>query len=309
MQTASKLELAARLLPERLFSALMSVSKSERETMTELRLRRERFFSASLYGKEYFITDSGRLMNGCAEAVRVSAEDIEITFKNAFRGSVHSFPRELSQGFIACEGGSRAGFCGTAVIDPKSGEVTSVKGISSVNIRIAHEVTGCAEGLAQRVFGDCLASLIIASPPCGGKTTMLRDLSRILGQRYSVALIDERGELASCIDGSAGNDIGPKTDIFSGYPKAAAVETAVRVMSPDIIICDEIGSPGDLRALEYAVNSGVKLVCSCHASSIDELKKRPAAGKLIKQGIFDHAALLGTGSICGRVKTLYDLRE
>lgn len=307
MNEISKLELAGKLLSQRLKSALYAVTAGERATMTELRLRRGRYFSASLYGREYFITADGRLMNRPEDAVEVTDEDIDLAFKNAFRGSVHSFPREIAQGYITCEGGNRVGFCGTAVCAPQGG-ISSVKGISSVNIRIAREIKGCAAGIAERVFSDGAASLIIASPPCGGKTTMLRDLSRILSESYSVSLIDERGELAAVSEGKPCCDVGERTDVFSGYPKAEAVETAVRVMSPDIIICDEIGSSDDLRSLEYAVNSGSKIVCSCHASTYDELKKRPAAGKLIKQGIFDYAALLGKGSMCGRLKAFYDLK-
>ena len=72
-------------------------------------------------------------------------------------------------------------------------------------------------------------------------------------------------------------------------------------MSPQILICDEIGSSEDNEALQYALNSGVKLIASCHASSLDELKKRRYISKLIKDKAFDALAVLGTGTMCGRL--------
>ena len=216
MRERSKLSYAMALLPDRLKAAVLSAGQSEREKITELRLRRGRSLSAVLYGREYFLTYDGRFMNSFEGAVEVTAEDISQVFTRAFRGSVHSFPREMAQGYITCEGGNRVGFCGTAVSD-RVGEVTSVKDISSINIRIAREVIGCAEAIFDRAFSDGLASLVIASPPCGGKTTVLRDLCRLLGERRRVSIIDERGELASVYEGESQNDVGARSDIFDAY--------------------------------------------------------------------------------------------
>lgn len=309
MKEISKLKYTLELLSQKLRGAVESLPGTEKERITELRLRRGRYFSAVLYGREYFICSGGRLMNEPSQAYTVTEEDIKYTFSAAFKGSVHAYPREISQGFITVAGGSRVGFCGTAVCDTNGRELTTVKNISSVNIRIAREVIGCADQIYEKAFGGGAASLIIASPPCGGKTTVLRDLCRRLGQSFRVSVIDERGELACIHDGEAQNDIGSRCDIFDGYPKADAIMTAVRVLSPEMIVCDEIGSKADLSALEYAVNSGVKLVCTCHASSIDDLKKRQAAGRLIKERVFDSAAILGTGSMCGKLSAFYKLSE
>lgn len=306
MTEISKLEYAYELLPGRLLDVLAKVSAGEKEHITELRLRRERFFSAVLYGKEYFFTADGRLMVGTDEAVYVGAADIEFVFQKIFKGSVHAFPRELAGGYITCTGGNRAGFCGTAVTLDSC--ITSVKYISSINIRIAREVRGCSAQIFDKAFSQGRASLIVASPPCGGKTTVLRDLCRELSTRYKVSLIDERGEIAAVHEGETLCDVGARTDIFNGYPRLEAISAAVRAMSPDILICDEIGAKSDIQALEYAVSSGVNIVCSCHAPDIDELKKRPAAGRLIKSGVFDCAAILGTGAMCGKLISFYKLK-
>ncbi len=300
---------ACGLLCERLRGAVMSIPRTERGRITELRLRAGKFLSAVIYGREYFITFDGRLMNSPDEAVSVSPEEVRETFTAAFKGSVHAYPRELAQGWITAPGGSRVGFCGTAVCDPSGRELTSVRNISSVVIRLARQIPGCADRLYEQAFADGAASLIIASPPGGGKTTVLRELCRRLGERYRVSIADERGELA-CMDScTPQNDIGLRCDVLDGYPKSDAIVTAVRTLSPEIVVCDEIGSKEDLSALEYAVNSGVKLVCTCHAPDLESLKKRRAAGRLIKERVFDYAAVLGTGSMCGRLVSFGRLKE
>ena len=177
----------------------------------------------------------------------------------------------------------------------------SVKNISSLNIRIAREMLGSSDEIYAKCFSDKPMSLLIASPPSGGKTTVLRDLARKLGERWRVALIDERNEFAATVAGEPQNLIGAMTDVFNSYNKYEGIMMAVKVMSPQILICDEIGSSEDNEALQYALNSGVKLIASCHASSLDELKKRRYISKLIKDKAFDALAVLGTGTMCGRL--------
>ena len=298
---------ALELLPERLADIMSSVPPETAVRVCEIRLRKGRFLSAVISGREYFVDRHGGLSRSAEGAAEVTDSDIAFAFKTAFRGSVHSFPRELSEGFITCEGGNRVGFCGTASLAGENGQLV-VRDISSVNIRIAHEVKGCAEKLFDMAFGNGLVSLIISSPPCGGKTTVLRDLCRILGSTRKVSLIDERSEIAAVCKGTPRNDTGLFTDVFNSYPKAQAIMTAVRTMSPDIVICDEIGAEEDYAALSYAANSGAKLICTCHSPSFRDLMARPVAGRLIKSKIFDCAAILGTGDLCGKVVSFIDIK-
>lgn len=309
MTEKSKLSFALELLTPELRSAVIRLCDDERKKITELRLRRGRYFSASLYGREYYITSGGRLTDKADQAIKITGEAISFTFQKAFQDSVHSFPRELSQGYITCGGGNRTGFCGSAVCDPDTYGVTAVRDISSINIRIAREVINCALEIYETAFSGRVSSVIIASAPGGGKTTVLRDLCRLLGNRYRLSLIDERGEIACMTDGEPHCDVGAHTDVLSDYSKADGVMIAVKVMSPEILVLDEIGAEGDLGALQYALNSGVKLICTCHASDFNELKRRPAVGKLIEEKAFDYAAVLGSGLMCGRLTGFYSLKE
>ena len=183
----------------------------------------------------------------------------------------------------------------------------TVKHISSVNIRIAREVYGAGDDIYKKAFLNGPASLIIGGPPSCGKTTVLRDLCRLLGEKYRLSLIDERNEISASKNGTAQNLVGDMTDVFNSYNKLEGIMTAVKVMSPMILVCDEIGAKGDAAALEYAVNSGVKLIATCHAGNFDEMKKRPAISKLMKEKVFDYAAVLGTGSMCGQMISFYKL--
>ncbi len=301
----SKIDGVLGLLPDELSQSVRLVPELERYRIQEIRLRRDKFLSCTVFDKEYFIRADGKLVNTPEQAVKVSGDNIDTTMKRALQCSVHSYAKEISDGYMTVAGGCRIGFCGTAVLSrPVNYTVETVKNISSVNIRIAREVIGCADEIMRSVFATDLKSLLVIGVPSSGKTTVLRDICRSLGKKYRLSLIDERNEIAAVSDGRAYNDVGILTDIFTSYDKFDAIMTAVRVMSPNALVCDEIGSKEDMKALEYAVNSGVKLIATTHAPDYDSAKRRSGVSKLIKDKVFDYACVLGTGSLCGKVTRL-----
>ena len=216
-----------------------------------------------------------------------SAEEIAECFAEICRYSVYSFEAEIAQGYITLDGGHRVGICGTAVT--KDGKIASIKDISGLNIRIAHQMIGCADDLYQSVFSGKLRSLLLAGKPLSGKTTVLRDLARQLGARHRVVLIDSRGELSASVRGTPSFDIGLNTDALCGCEKSDGIMLALRSLSPEIIICDEIGN--DEAAIEQAMFCGVKLIASAHADSIDQLRKRPSTRGILP--FFERVAVLG----------------
>lgn len=247
----------------------------KRNELCELRLRMGRPATA--------VTISGRSI-ACSRPL--TKQDIEDCFGELCRYSVHSFRREIAEGYITLPEGHRAGFCGTAVI--RGDGIETLRDISSINLRLAKEIKGCGEALYHAVFEDRLRSLLIVGAPLSGKTTVLRDLTRLLGERHKVALIDSRNELAACHDGAPQLDVGLNTDVLSGYPKSEGMEIALRTLSPEVIICDEIGN--DFSAIEQCIHCGVKLIATAHASSLEELSKRRDIAGLI--GSFDCIAVL-----------------
>ena len=173
---------------------------------------------------------------------------------------------------------------------------------SGVNLRIAREVPGCADALVPLA---CAAQgLLLCGAPGSGKTTLLRDLTRQLcsgfaGRYYKAAVIDERGALSAMEQGVPQCDLGFTSDVLFGYPKAEGMEQAVRTLSPDFLICDEIASQEELQAVLYALGSGVRTIATVHAGSLRELAQRQIGRALLASGGFDWAVqLCGMDSPC-----------
>ena len=244
--------------------------------VTEIRLRAGR--------PAVFVNIFGE-MKACSEAF--SAEEIAECFAEICRYSVHSFQEEIAQGYVTLDGGHRVGICGTAV--KMGGRIEFIKDVSGLNIRIAREAPGCADEIFERFFSRGIRSVLIAGKPLCGKTTILRDLARRLGERRRVTIIDSRNEISASVHGNPTLDVGLNTDVLCGCEKSEGIMLSIRSMSPEIIICDEIAN--DEKAVEQALFCGVKIIASAHAGSISELQKRPQTRVLMPY--FDAAAVIG----------------
>lgn len=286
-------------LPPRLREAAGRLSPFAVTELQELRLRTCRPLSAVMRGKESFITPRGGVTSTAELGLTVSADEMEQCFKAVCDYSVHSFTRELSEGFITLRGGHRVGLCATAVY--RDGQFSGIHNIGSMNFRIACQRIGCADGLFGALFSDGLKSVLLAGPPLSAKTTVLRDLCRLLGMRWRLSLIDHRGELAAVCAGIPHNDVGVMTDVLDGYPKAYGIQTAVKVMSPQAVVCDEIGAQDEAREILDCLNSGVKFIATVHAGERSELFARAGIKALLEAGVFDLIVFLGSGKNIGRI--------
>lgn len=266
---------AVRLLPLKTAASLGEGF----ENAEEFRLRTGCMPTALISGREVPISD-------CP----VSCADIACVLEKATRASLHTVQQDMARGFISCGFGLRLGVCGTGIIS--GGSVTGLRDISSVSIRIPHEVRACGGKAAEKLYRSHDNTLII-SPPGGGKTTLLRECIRYLsasGVRVSVA--DERGELAAVYQGRPQFDIGSASDVMSDIPKAEAVMMLLRAMNPQLIVMDEISSPDDCAAIAAASGCGVRVIASAHAASTAELKSRAVYRALIDQGIFTASVII-----------------
>lgn len=289
-------------LCENLARRLMYVPDSVKRQTTEIRLRTGRPLMLTTLSEPAFLLDSGDITYRARSGVTlVEDADIQESFRKICGYSVHSYQNEIRSGFLTV-GGNRIGFCGTAVAE--EGRITAVRGISSLNVRIARQIDGAADPLISLIQREGLCGILIAGPPAAGKTTMLKDFVRRLcngsiGHYTRVAVIDERGEI-----GGAENDLGYSSDIYNGYPKEKGMELAIRTMAPEVIVCDEIGNRGDLDAIRHAVHAGVILVATIHASGPQELLAKPDGRRLLRTGAFSHVAFLAQESEKCRVSAL-----
>lgn len=294
------------VLSNDLRSTLMKAPESIMNSAVEIVLRSERPLCIECPDKRFYFTENGCVTDSLLSQnmVKASKRSMMEVFQNICNYSVYSFQNEINNGYITLKGGHRAGICGTAVID--NGKIISIKDISTINIRIAREIIGCSDTLSSKV--NPKKGVLICGMPCSGKTTLLRDYARKLSYKYKVCLIDERNELSSNHNGIAQNDIG-MCDVYDSYIKDDAITHAVRSMSPDIIVCDEISTLNDIKTIENSVNSGVSFICTIHADSKEELMKKENIRKILKTGAFSQLVFLSSRKNVGDIKEVLNIDD
>ena len=291
----TRFESAARCTGVRIRRALLKLPDNIKSKASEIRLRCGRpVMISGLFG-DIFISENGKESYILTEnVIKASINDIEECFKSLCSYSVHTHQNSICRGYVTVNGGHRAGLAGTAV--NFNGEVNAVRDISSINIRISRQFKGIANEIYEYIKDVSPGSTLIAGPPSSGKTTVLRDLARILssaqGGYMKTVIIDEREEIAACNDGVPQNDIGISSDVISGYSKGEGVMIALRSMSPQKIVLDEIGNDEEAVAIEAGLNSGVDFFLSVHASNEKELLNRKQIVRLLKSGAFSTVIFL-----------------
>lgn len=248
----------------------------------------------------------------------VTKEDIKTIIQRMSNYSIYAFEEEIKNGYITIEGGHRVGICGTCVMD--GSKVKTIKNIASVNIRICREIIGCSNKIIPYIVEkNRVLNTIIISPPKCGKTTLIRDISRNLSngikinnidfQGKKVCIVDERSEIAGCSAGIPQMNVGIRTDVLDNCFKSEGIIMAVRSMAPDIIICDEIGTPRDVESIITALNSGVNLITTIHGFGIEDLFNRGVFKEILENNVFKRAIVLGTIKKIGDIKYIYDFTK
>ncbi len=231
----------------------------------------------------------------------VTKGEMQEIFENICEKSIYSYTKQIAEGFITIKGGNRVGITGSAVIE--NGRVINLNYISSLNFRIARQIKDVSNSILKYVINiqnNSIFNTIIASPPGGGKTTILRDLVRKISNgmpeiNFSpkiCGIVDERGEIAAMYKGVPQNDIGENSDVINNVSKSIGINMLIRSMGPQIIVCDEIGTKEDIEAIEKATLSGVKGIFTVHASTIKEIKENQNLSKLIQNSLIQKIIVL-----------------
>ncbi len=286
--------IAISLLPERYKSVLSVVAENITTNVKEIRFRNGEPVTLNTQNEIYYIRKNGiTTVSFCSDLLVTDEKDLQEIVFYLSRRSLHTYQEMIAKGFIPLRGGCKAGVAGRAVM--KNGSVYSVSSFNSVNIRVAREYYGCSKNLTDKLGDNCTSFLIIG-PPLSGKTTLLRDLCRYYSGKdrlnpFKTAIVDERDEIASRSFGE-GVDVGVHTDVLTLYPKAIGTEIAVRTLSPDIVVLDEIGSDEEAKAMLSAMNSGVDFIATAHGTSFEEVLRRPNIKRLVNAGAFKKGVVL-----------------
>lgn len=234
---------------------------------------------------------------------------IDYIILRATESSLYCYNNQIKNGYIAVGGGVRIGLSGEVVLTD-IGEVKTIKNIQSLVIRVPHQILNCAKPLERFIFSNSrVNNLLIISPPGCGKTTLIRDIARVVASSkriYNCLVVDERYEISATSSGESGLDVGQFTDCLSGGNKEFAFSSGIRSLSPNVIITDELMDKKDCSACNFAINSGVSCIASIHGESILDVKRKPFTKELFENNVFDYYVVLSSKNGAGTIDGVFD---
>lgn len=281
-------------LPEHVRGPILDLPEHIRNSLEEIRMKSDNDIRILAGNQEIIVSLKNHQ--------RVTKGDLDTILNNLLDYSYYAYEEELAKGYITIEGGHRVGVCGRAVM--KQGRVSLIKEISSLNIRRSREIIGAAEQVLPHVLDKEGAprNTLIVSPPKCGKTTLLRDLARLLSYKgFKIGICDERSEIAGTYMGKPSYDVGPRTDVLDGCPKAEGMAMLIRAMSPDAVVTDEIGKQEDIAAVESALCAGVSILTTIHGSSKEDIAVS-SIGSLVNKGVFARIIFLTNHPTTGSIR-------
>ncbi|RXZ78275.1 stage III sporulation protein AA [Paenibacillaceae bacterium] len=288
------------LLPTELQEVLGRMPGNAQAEVEEIRVREDRPLEIDCAAGSMFASPDGSLRSAPEGAYKPSGAVCRQLLERITNHSLYAMEEELRRGYITVAGGHRIGLAGRTVLE--GGAVRGIREVGGFNIRIAREVIGASKRLIGQILHHqkkTVQSVLILGPPQQGKTTVIRDLARVVSTgawqhpgaaawtARKVGIVDERSEIAACVRGVPTFDVGPRTDVMDACPKAEGMMMMLRSMSPEVLIVDEIGRNEDAEAIREASHAGVAVIASAHAYNLDDAYGRPVLQRLLKDGVFD----------------------
>jgi stage III sporulation protein SpoIIIAA len=152
--------------------------------------------------------------------------------------------------------------------------------IVGLTLRVGRAVYGTID-----IIGDLLESgksILLLGRPGVGKTTLLREAARVLGEKKRVVVVDTSNEIGG--DGDIPHPaIGRARRMQVAKPELQheVMIEAVENHMPEVIIIDEIGRELEAAAARTIAERGVQLVGTAHGNTLDNLLQNPTLCDLV----------------------------
>lgn len=270
---------------------LYSINKLNIDKLYEIRLRAN--FPIIIwydFNKLYLSKDG--VTQRKENALICNKEDIENIIYTVTEYSLYSVTDRLKDGYLTTNEGVRIGIAGECVFE--NNKIVTIKNFSSLCIRVPNNIVGCSKKLYELTLKDKLRNVLIIAPPKYGKTTLLKDLIHNFDKLINVLIIDERGEISNGIENA---------DVIKYSDKNYAFQLAIRSLSPEVIITDELISDSDWNCVNRAVNSGIKIIATVHGKDVEEIKNKSE----FTPNLFERYVVLESNGQAGKIKKIYDL--